>query len=679
MLWIFLSLLLHTPVVFASTPKKQTPVPALAANMTYEDDVKFLRGIFSSEKTYAPLLTLAEITQRRPNWWVWFPETLKALQKKAEKACASEDHTILSTQDVSHVRAFFRQHHPKTLNGWHLYKKIQKKNIWERAFVAYTHHCGFSGVKELYPLIKNGSLEPRPFIHALLLKGDQQSITQARELLTFVTTVCRKNHPRYSLLAQLVAKNTNGETSEAYEKFMASCTNTPWKNTMTLAAIGHYIRSNQGEKALKARRTIKQEALAHPKEIGSLDISIMGQLMQEGHEAAVACKSDLAQSLYKKAVSISIIPGEHAHEAYWRRGFIYATGLQQYAKAMTCFTHASTTFSPAVLDPKHIIKLRKPLKTPTMGITRHDVRALFWAGFAAQYLKKGALAKAYFTQASHYGTYFYGQMACWKLGKPIVLNFAKNTPGLRDWRGMGQREVSRIMAIWKTTAPNHKDKLPAYDTTLALCKDIMALAKTPGDNAMALQLIKILYPNHVVESAMNMAKHSNSVFRAKYPIIPLTAKDPALVHSIIAQESSFQTRALSWVGAIGVMQIMETSAKKAAKEMGIPLDMDRLHKDTSYQITLGSHIISAYINRFDGRYIPGIAAYNAGPNRAKPWLTDTPKWSQPEDALMWIESIPLKETRNYVLWVLEGYIIYRILMNNPIKGNEWSQLLRAHW
>jgi soluble lytic murein transglycosylase-like protein len=675
MRWIFLSLLLHSPVIFG---KRYEPVILVKkADSTYISDAKFLRGIFPAGTPYAPLITLADITQRHPNWWVWFPETLKALQKKAEQACASADKTILSAKDVAHVRAFFTQHHPKTFSGWRLYKKIQKKNIWAGAFLAYTHHCGFAGIKELYPLIKNGSLDVRPFIHALLLKGDQQSVSQAREVLTFITTESKKIDPRYTLLAQLVARTTNGETSALYEQYMASLKkDSPWKKTLTLGALGHYIRTDQGEKALKARSILKQEALAHPKEIGSLDINIMGQLMQEGQKAEASGKSDLAKSLYKKALSIPIIPGEHAHEAYWRKGFIYATGLKQYTKALDCFTHASSAFSASVLDPKHIIKLKTPLKTPPVGITRHDVRALFWAGFAAQQLKKGALAKAYFTQASRYGTYLYGQMACWKLGKPIVLNFANPTPGPRNWQTVGQRESLRIVKAWKTTAPNQAT-LPAYDTTLALCKDIMALAQSCGDNAMALKLIKILYPDHGVESAKGMAKHSNSVFRAAYPIIPVAAKDAALVHSIILAESSFRN-VISWDMGIGMMQIMAETAKTAAKEMGIPLNMDRLRKDPSYQITMGSHIIADYINKLDGRYIPGIAAYNAGVHRAKPWVANTPNWSKPEEALMWIESIPFKITHHYVLRVLEGYIIYRTLMNKPLSKKQWTGLLRVH-
>jgi soluble lytic murein transglycosylase-like protein len=65
-------------------------------------------------------------------------------------------------------------------------------------------------------------------------------------------------------------------------------------------------------------------------------------------------------------------------------------------------------------------------------------------------------------------------------------------------------------------------------------------------------------------------------------------------------------------------------------------------------------------------------------HRAKPWVANTPKWSQPEDALMWIESIPFKETHHYVLRVLENYIIYRTLMNKPLSKKQWTGLLRVH-
>jgi soluble lytic murein transglycosylase len=126
------------------------------------------------------------------------------------------------------------------------------------------------------------------------------------------------------------------------------------------------------------------------------------------------------------------------------------------------------------------------------------------------------------------------------------------------------------------------------------------------------------------------------------------------------------------------MQIMAETAKKAAKDMGIALDMNRLKTDSAYQIRMGTHIITSYMKKVGSVYAPGIAAYNAGPHRAIPWIQNTPNLGIPEDGIVWMESIPYKDTHHYVLRVMESYITYRSMMGKPVMGQEWTSLLRAH-
>ena len=144
--------------------------------------------------------------------------------------------------------------------------------------------------------------------------------------------------------------------------------------------------------------------------------------------------------------------------------------------------------------------------------------------------------------------------------------------------------------------------------------------------------------------------------------------DPALILSIIRQESEFDTSARSRVGAQGLMQLMPYTAKTVSKQAKLGYSKSKLTTDPEYNINLGSHYIAGLISNYKGSYPFATAAYNAGPKRVKYWkkLNKDPQKKQ-IDYVDWIELIKFKETRNYVQRVLENYNVYRyILSQKPI-------------
>jgi soluble lytic murein transglycosylase len=149
--------------------------------------------------------------------------------------------------------------------------------------------------------------------------------------------------------------------------------------------------------------------------------------------------------------------------------------------------------------------------------------------------------------------------------------------------------------------------------------------------------------------------------------------ETAFILSLIRQESEFDMRANSHVGAQGLMQLMPYTAKLVAKQAKLSYSKSRLTSDPEYNINLGSHYIAGLILQYDGAYSFAAAAYNAGPKRVKYWkkINKDPQKRQ-IDFVDWVELIKFKETRNYVQRVMENYNVYRyILEKRPIKMKDF--------
>ena len=142
-----------------------------------------------------------------------------------------------------------------------------------------------------------------------------------------------------------------------------------------------------------------------------------------------------------------------------------------------------------------------------------------------------------------------------------------------------------------------------------------------------------------------------------------------LVLAVIRQESEFDQRANSYVGARGMMQLMTYTARLVAKQAKLPYSKSRLNSDPNYNIKLGSYYLTGLLEEYEGSYPFALAAYNAGPKRVKYWkkINGNPQKGK-ISYVDWIELIKFKETRNYVQRVLENINVYRyILSGKPIK------------
>lgn len=131
--------------------------------------------------------------------------------------------------------------------------------------------------------------------------------------------------------------------------------------------------------------------------------------------------------------------------------------------------------------------------------------------------------------------------------------------------------------------------------------------------------------------------------------------DPILVMSLTKQESAFNPSATSVSGALGLMQLMPTTAVETVPGQ---IRMELLSKETNVKV--GTTYLAKMLARFQGNLVYSIASYNAGPGAVTRWIHAAP---QGRGMLEFIESIPYKETREYVAAIIRNYYWYTKLLN----------------
>lgn len=132
-----------------------------------------------------------------------------------------------------------------------------------------------------------------------------------------------------------------------------------------------------------------------------------------------------------------------------------------------------------------------------------------------------------------------------------------------------------------------------------------------------------------------------------------TKLDPSWLMGIARQESAFNVKARSRVGARGLMQLMPKTARAIAKHIKAPLKNLSELTNPSRNIQLGSAYLRQVYDDNQENPVLATAAYNAGPHRVARWL---PEHSLPAD--IWIENIPFNETRKYTANVISYAAIF---------------------
>ncbi len=160
------------------------------------------------------------------------------------------------------------------------------------------------------------------------------------------------------------------------------------------------------------------------------------------------------------------------------------------------------------------------------------------------------------------------------------------------------------------------------------------------------ELLKLLYPRQNADEIC--------------PIARSYSLDCNLILALILQESSFNPAAVSRAGAIGLMQIMPSTGEEIARRIGKKGHERSMLFKGDYNVLLGCGHLSRLRETFDGSLELSLAAYNAGEANARAWQ----RRFRDHEMEVFIDNIPLFETRNYIKRILSNYAQYKALYGN---------------
>ena len=301
-------------------------------------------------------------------------------------------------------------------------------------------------------------------------------------------------------------------------------------------------------------------------------------------------------------------------------------------------------------------------------------RGAFWLGRTYEKLGDPVTADKYYSEASKFPTTYYGQLAHMKI-KPDETFSLNETMKAND----KYKKEFKDKKLYKLVYLLYEIERDKY--TKHILRHLALDNIDQGSEVLAAELATEISRYDFAIQISKLASYEKRFHNQyNYPVISTPTMvggrkipNPALILAVIRQESEFDSKANSYAGARGMMQLMTYTAKIVAKQAKLPYSKSRLTSDPEYNINLGSHYLAGLILEYDGAYPFAIAAYNAGPKRVRYWkkINKNPQKDQ-VDYVDWIELIKFKETRNYVQRVLENYNVYRyVLEQKPIKMKDF--------
>ncbi len=281
----------------------------------------------------------------------------------------------------------------------------------------------------------------------------------------------------------------------------------------------------------------------------------------------------------------------------------------------------------------------------------------FWAARTHLVNRTPEKVNAFLTEAAAHPRTFYGILAGHMLGREMAFRWVsppldQETVRVLSAAPRGRRAMA-LLQVGENRRAERELRNLSVGADDRLAKGILGLASRGSMPSLAVRLNDRLYPN------------GGGYDGAAYPMPDWVPEDgfridQALIYALIRQESGFNPKAKSWAGARGLMQLMPRTASFVARDRRFHRHSNTRRKlfQPEINLALGQKYIEILLadKKINGDLFLMAAAWNGGPGNLNKWRRKTDYLN---DSLFFIESIPSRETRNFIEKVLSNLWAYR--------------------
>lgn len=562
-----------------------------------------------------------------------WPE-LEKLKKRAELALIRE----ASSLGDKVISKWFDKFPPLTQKGRLIYIKIlqdAQKIQQAHDYIQKTWQDNNFTIDEEVQFLKNYANDLNPESHLkraqrLLDDGQKDAL---KRLFKFIP-------PNY--LALYEARMGIQSTPDAINAFMRTIPEEVEKDPGFLMQIlAHYQAKGMNDEAQKILLEYQPEQKYQQKWENIRQIQSRENMKEKRYEAT-----------YQLMKKHSYTEGEKYSEFEWFCGWISLVYLKNTKNAL-----------------KHFERHLKSVKS-SMSLSR----SYYWLGRTYDDMSNANEAKNYYKKAIDYGWTFYGQLAAQKISQKPNLTPIK--PSLMPDNKLPLVQFAQLLYDIKD---DDKASLLMFHVNKSLTEAGQTLSLALLADKLKMKALAVRFGRDAQNKHPGIAliAYPGLHLLNQIPLIKSNQLDNALVHSLILQESRYDSKALSSAGAKGYMQLMNDTAKRTANKNKIPFQINRIF-EPKFNLTIGTHHVKELLDDYSGTYPIMLAGYNAGPNPASRWRQEFgDPLAQNIDIINWIESITYGETRNYLQRVLENILVYRTLYKMPLphmaSTQEWWQ------
>ena len=288
-------------------------------------------------------------------------------------------------------------------------------------------------------------------------------------------------------------------------------------------------------------------------------------------------------------------------------------------------------------------------------------KGYYWLAKSFMSLGRNKEANVAFCRSAFFYNTFYGQLSLTSLR---TKRFSDLNSELKKMPLKNYEEMLKVVCLLKQHG--------RYDIARPMCKVLFSKLTRPeilyslDFLAISDNLDNSCHWNYIIGELA--AERGVFVTKYLYPqliSLPKNFDESSLVHAVVKQESGFNSKAKSRTNARGLMQILPNTGLGLAKSYSIEASQLDLF-DSKINLTIGSLYLKKLLSRYNGNYVLGLAAYNAGPSKVYQWTKNNCKLAENStifEVADWIEKIPFLATRVYVQGVIASKTVYKALLN----------------